>query len=132
MHVAQPRNVSDPILVAAATATVFELSQPRNGVNIAYVFYTTTDATAGSEVAAGAGTRDVTVTGYGPGSAADGYTVGSPGLSFLYDGGTVTALAARTQQGFSFGAQMVKKITVACPAVVTPGGAVAYRIWVFA
>jgi hypothetical protein len=130
--VAQPRNVSDPILVAAATATDFELSQPRNGVNIAFVFYTDALATEGNEVSAGAGTRDVTVTGYGPGSAADGYTVGSPGLSFLYDGGTVTALAARTMIGVSFGAQMTKRITVACPAVVTPGGSVAYRIWVFA
>lgn len=116
--------------MASAAAQTFTLSQLRSGVNVAVVFYDTAAAAAGDEIAAGTGARDVTVTGLCSGFAADGYAPSS--VALLYDGGTVSGLVGGTLQGFSFGAQQVRSFTVAASGGSNPGGAVSYRIWVYA
>jgi len=127
-----PSNISEPVLVAATTAQSFTLAQSRNGVDIALVFYTSALALPGEEIPAGTGTRNVTVTGVARGYAPDDYQPAEPGLPMLFDGGTVAALPARTLKGFSFGAQSLRSFTVAASAGANPGGAVSYRIWVYA
>lgn len=130
-HVATPSNISDPVLVAATTAQSFTLAQARNAIDVAIVFYDSAAALPGDEIAAGTGTRDVTVTGISRGFAPDGYEPAEPGLPILFYGGTVVALAARTLRGFSFGAQDLRSFTVAASGGADPVGAVSYRVWVY-
>jgi hypothetical protein len=114
---------SAAILVANATATTFRFDGSPSTANLAVVFYTSAGAATGDEVAVGSGSRDLTIT------ATVGDPVSSVKLSFAFDGGTVTALAGRTFKTFSAGVPM-DSITVAAAANSTPGGALAYRIWV--
>lgn len=130
--VATPSNISDPVLVAATTAQSFTLAQARNGVDLAVVFYDTAEALPGDEIAAGSGSRTLTVTGVARGFAPDGYQPADPGLGMLYDGGVLTTLAARTLKSASFGNQSLKSFSVSATAGADPGGAVSYRIWVYA
>jgi hypothetical protein len=130
--VATPSNISNPVLVAATTAQSFSLAQARKSVDLAVVFYTTALALPGEEIAAGSGTRTLTVTGEGRGFAADGYKPADPGLGLLYDAGTLTTLAARTLKAVSFGSQFLKDFSVSATAGANPVGGVAYRIFVYA
>jgi hypothetical protein len=130
--VATPSNISDPVLVAETTAQSFSLAQARKSVDLAVVFYTSANALPGEEIAAGSGTRTLTVTGECRGNAPDGYQPAEPGLGMLYDGGTLTTLAARTLKAVSFGSQSVKDFTVSATAGANPVGGLAYRIWVYA
>lgn len=129
---AAPANISNPVLVASSAAQSFTLPQARSGVDIAVVFYTSALALPGEEIASGTGTRDIIVTGIARGFASDSYQPAEPGLEMLFDGGTVSALAARTLKGFSFGAQQLRSFAVEASGGADPGGAVAYRIWVYA
>lgn len=113
---------SAAILVANATSTSFTLLGSPTAVNVAVVFYTDADATDGNEVAAGSGTRDLTI------SATVGEPVSGAKVAFGFDGGTVSALAARSFKTFSFGVP-ADSVTIAAAANSTPGGALAYRIW---
>jgi hypothetical protein len=130
--VATPSNISDPVLVAETTAQSFSLAQARKSVDLAVVFYTSANALPGEEIAAGSGTRTLTVTGECRGNAPDGYQPAEPGLGMLYDAGTLTTLAARTLKAVSFGSQSVKDFTVSATAGANPVGGLAYRIWVYA
>lgn len=120
---------SDPILVAAATAVDFDLFSA-DVVDIGVVFYSTAEANAGDEIAAGSGTRDIAVkllAGSSEGHVTEMLFAGGTKASPTSDGGNATALPARTLITFALGVPC-GSVRVASAAVSNPGGAVSYRI----
>lgn len=117
-----PVLVSAPIAKAAATATVFSLPAPVDKVSIAVVFYTTSAAVSGDEVAIGTGTRDIAVSRIEYGGADAGT------LTMPITGASVSAQPARTFKTLDLGAPTAM-ISVACPVATDPT-CTHYRIWV--
>lgn len=111
---------SGAIAVAAATPTVFDLAVSRDKVGVMVVFYGAAGAALGDVVSGG--TRDIAVSAvehvndYGQVVApiADAAVTANPG-------GTLKVLDLGVPRG---------RISVACAAASTPGGATHYRIFV--
>jgi hypothetical protein len=114
--------VSDPIAVAAATATTFDLVRPRALACISVVFYTTELAEAGDEVAIGSGTRDIAVSKWV--STEDAGAVLMPIV-----GASALAVPAWNLKPLELGTP-TGRISVACAEATTPGTATHYRIFV--
>lgn len=125
---AQPVNVSPPIAVADATVFDVSFSQARSGCNVAIVFYDTAAAEPGDEIAAGTGSRDITVQAETRGEPADKDNATS--LVIELDDGTLVAADARTWYPVAFGNTLLRGIRITSVQDVDPGGAVSYRIWV--
>lgn len=114
-------HVSDPIAVAAATATTFDLLSKRTKVNVGVVFYTNADGAAANAVAAGSGTRDITVSKVVPNDTTAGV------LTMPVVGATVSANPAWSLKTLDLGTP-ASRIVVACAAASNPEGATHYRI----
>lgn len=115
--------VSDPIAVAAATATTFDLPSARAKVCVGVIFYTAGTAAAGEEVAIGSGTRDIAVSKPVP-TESDAGVVTMPIV-----GASVSANPAWNLKPLDLGTETMR-ISVACAAATTPGTATHYRIFV--
>jgi hypothetical protein len=114
---------SAPIAVAAATATVFDLTSPRSKVCVGVIFYTAGTAAAGEEVAIGSGTRDIAVSRVVPNETVAG-TVIMPIV-----GASVSANPAHNMKVLDLGTETAR-ISIACAVATDPGTPTHYRIFV--
>ena len=130
MVAAVPVQQSPPILVAAATPTDFLMQgQPRQFA-LGVVFFSTALAGPADAIAAGSGTRDLAISQIVElpdrsriELAFAGGTLDTPTVA----GGAVTALPARALVTFDAGVNS-GLVRVVSAGVVSPAGAVTYRI----
>lgn len=120
--------ISPPIAVADATAFEVPLPEGQDHADIAIVFYSTAAAAEGDAIAAGSGSRDLTVKAQVFGKTAEQGVQQS--LDMLFDEASLSAAAARTLHPFSFEASRAKRIRVSAAQNSDPTGATHYRIWV--
>jgi hypothetical protein len=109
--------ISEPIAVAAATATVFRFPVRAQFVLVAVAFYDSN----GAILAASTGTRDITISAVS--------TSGTTALVVPITGATVTAQPERAYKSIDLGASL-HSISISCAAATDPVGATHYRIWV--
>lgn len=111
---------SDPIAVADATATTFDLGPNATSVRIGVIFYDDAAAAAEDEVAAGSGNRDIAVSLVVP---LEDYGVNVMPIV----GASVEDNPAHALKAFDLGGP-TSRISVACAQATDPGGATHYRI----
>lgn len=129
---------SPSILVADTGPVDFELDGNTTKVKVGVVFFSTKRGEPGDEIAAGSGSRDLTIT-HVLTVASSIFADGNSSLEFSFAGGSttvpnalggsITAIPARTLVTFDVGVN-VGKLRIASAAVETPVGSVSYRIMV--
>lgn len=113
--------ISDPIAVASATPYVFNLEAIRESVSVAVVFYSTAEAEAGDESAAGSGARTLTISRV---SQSDG----AGALTMPVTSAVATGLAARTWSA-PIAVGRSGALSIAATGGSDPAAATHYRIW---
>lgn len=112
---------SDPIAVAAATATVFDIGPNATSIRVAVVFYDDAEATP-EDVITGSGLRDIAVSAVVP---VEGYGV----LTLPIAGASAEDVPEGTLKAFELGGP-TSRISIACAQATDPETATHYRIFV--
>lgn len=110
---------SDPIAVASAAATVFDIGPNATTVRIAVIFYDDASATPG-DVVTGSGLRDIAVSAVVP---LEGHGV----LTMPIVGASAEDVPEGTFKAFDLGGP-TSRISVACAQATDPNTATHYRI----
>lgn len=113
--------VSDPIAVADATATVFDIGPNVTSVRVAVVFYDDAGATP-DDIIAGSGKRDIAISAVVP---VKGYGV----LTLPLAGASAEDVPEAHFKSFDLGGP-TSRISIACAQAADPEGATHYRVFV--